>query len=63
MKVDTAIKTEDGIVKFQGELSQQEADMVIQLGLNYLLVRGAIVAKMAGVSDDSGPEQEDETLQ
>lgn len=36
---------------FQGELSQEEADLVIQTGLNYLLSQGALPFKTV---DDDG---------
>lgn len=45
MKVNKSFETPEGIVKFEGELSQEELDYVLQLGLNTLLVMGAISAK------------------
>ena len=41
MKVNTVVQTEQGIVKFQGELSKEEAELVVGIGLNYLLEAGA----------------------
>lgn len=42
MLVNKSFTTKDGVVKFDGELSQEEADFVIGLGLNQLLMQGAI---------------------
>lgn len=42
MHVKKAIETNKGTITFEGELSQEEVDLVIQLGLNYLLVNGAL---------------------
>lgn len=42
MNVNQVIETEEGTVKFSGELSQAEADYVIQVGLNVLLRNGAL---------------------
>ncbi len=46
---------------FSGELSQEEADFVIQTGLNYLLSQGALPFKTVSNEDlvnmpDSGNE-------
>lgn len=45
MKINKAVETELGTVKFEGELSQVEFDYVLQAGLNALLVMGAISVK------------------
>lgn len=42
MKVYKTIQTPEGPVTFNGELSEEEADMVIGLGLNYLMKQGAL---------------------
>lgn len=42
MEVNQTIKTPQGTIKFQGELSQEETDFVIQVGLNYLFQQGAL---------------------
>jgi hypothetical protein len=44
-------ETEQGTVKFEGELEQAEADMVIKLGLNFLLQQGAF--SMVSAETDS----------
>ena len=46
MEINKTFKTSEGTVKFQGELSQEEADFVIQVGLNWLLQQGALPFKM-----------------
>lgn len=42
MKINTVIQTDEGKVHFQGELTQQESDLVVEVGLGMLLARGAI---------------------
>ena len=42
MKVDKVIEIENKAVQFTGELSQEEADIVIGLGLNHLVRMGAL---------------------
>jgi hypothetical protein len=42
MKVSTTVQTPEGSVKFEGELSQQETDLVIQIGLSQLFEMGMI---------------------
>lgn len=40
MKINHSIKTPEGTVQFQGELSQEEADLVIEAGLAIMLRMG-----------------------
>lgn len=54
MKVSKTIETREGSVTFDGELSQEEADMVIGLGLNYLMKQGAIPFKIVNPADFQG---------
>lgn len=42
MLVNKSIETENGTVRFEGELEQQELDFVLKIGLNTLLKMGAI---------------------
>lgn len=42
MEVNSVYKTLEGFVKFQGTLSQEEADYVIGMGLNILMQKGAL---------------------
>jgi len=44
--VTKTIETPEGNVTFDGELSQDEVDLVITTGLNYLLARGALPFQM-----------------
>lgn len=50
MLINKTFTTNKGTVTFQGELSQEEADYVIQMGLNYLLSQGALPFKT--ISED-----------
>lgn len=43
MKVDHVLETPVGTLTFKGELSQKELDAVVTVGLNYLLLTGALV--------------------
>ena len=43
MKVDHVLETPEGTLTFKGELSQKELDAVVTVGLNYLLLTGALV--------------------
>lgn len=42
MLIKKSIELENGNVEFSGELSQEELDLVLTLGLNHLLKQGAI---------------------
>ena len=42
MEVNSVYKTPEGFVKFEGTLSQEEADYVIGMGLNMLMQQGAL---------------------
>lgn len=42
MLINKTIETEEGTVKFEGELEQEELDLVIKLGLNFLLQQGCL---------------------
>lgn len=46
MKISKTIQTPEGPVIFNGELSEAEADMVVGLGLNYLMQQGALPFKI-----------------
>ena len=46
MKVSKTIQTDEGSVFFDGELSEEEADMVLGIGLNYLMKNGALPFKI-----------------
>lgn len=47
MQVSQIIKTEEGEFKFEGTLSQEEHDFLIEFSLNMLVAQGAIPFKMA----------------
>ncbi len=49
MKVENTIRLPEGIVKFSGELEQAEADLVLEIGLNYLIRAGAFPAVTAAL--------------
>lgn len=42
MEISKSLKTPHGTVVFQGELNQEELDLVLQVGLNALLEQGVI---------------------
>lgn len=41
MKINNVVETDEGVVKFDGELSPEESNMVVEIGLNYLIRAGA----------------------
>jgi len=57
MRVDSMIRLPEGIVKFEGELSKEEATLVIELGLNYLIRAGAFPAVSAALEEAQQAEE------
>lgn len=52
MLINKTLETKEGTVRFEGELEEKELDLVIQIGLNYLLQQGALPFSFAdGVED------------
>ncbi len=49
MKISQTIRLPEGVVKFSGELEQAEADLVLEIGLNYLIRAGAFPAVTAAL--------------
>jgi len=47
MKIDKKIETEMGVVHFKGELSEDELDYVVTIGLATLMIRGELEAQYA----------------
>lgn len=45
MQIKKTIETPDGSVTFEGTLSPDELDVVIQTGLSYLFMKGALPIK------------------
>ena len=45
MRVHKVIKTSTGTYTFDGELSQEEVDVIMTVGIGYLLERGALPIK------------------
>ena len=46
MKVDKSLEGPNGTVTFQGELSSEEVDVILGVGLNFLMQQGAIPFKV-----------------
>ena len=46
MKVDKSLEGPNGTVTFQGELSPEEVDVILGVGLNFLMQQGAIPFKV-----------------
>lgn len=46
MKVKKSIETPDGSVTFEGELNSDEVDLILGVGLNFLLQQGAVPFKV-----------------
>ena len=47
MEIKKSIKTKDGTVMFKGELSPEEHDFVLSVGLNTLIEQGAFAMQQA----------------
>lgn len=47
MEIKKSIKTKDGTVMFKGELSPEEHDFVLSVGLNTLIEQGVIALHSA----------------
>lgn len=47
MEIDKKIETEMGTVHFKGELSDDELDYVVTIGLATLMIRGELKAEYA----------------
>lgn len=50
MKIDKVIELEDKSVRFEGELSPEETQLVVELGLNFLVRSGAFNVMGASAS-------------
>ena len=46
MKVDKSLEGPNGTVTFQGELSSEEVDVILGVGLNFLMQQGALPFKV-----------------
>ena len=46
MKVDKSLEGPNGTVTFQGELSSAEVDVILGVGLNFLMQQGALPFKV-----------------
>ena len=53
MRVTKAVETKEGGVTFSGELVKDELDLVISVGLNYLIKRGLLPLKVLHPEDTS----------
>lgn len=50
MRVNKVTKTDEGVFSFDGELTAQEHDIVITMGLNFLLAQGLLDVVAPNVS-------------
>lgn len=57
MKVSQSVVLPEGVVQFEGELSQKEADLVVEIGLNYLIRAGAFPAVTAALQEAQKEEE------
>lgn len=53
MRVSKTIETPNGGVTFDGELNPQELDLIISVGLNHLLIVGALPMQVMKEGDIS----------
>lgn len=61
MQVNNVTKTEEGVFSFDGNMSQTEHDLVVTMGLNFLLSQGLLDTLVPSVQttqiDESMPKQ------
>lgn len=50
MKVNKSIETPEGTFVFEGELSVEEVDLIMGVGLNFLLQQGALPFRVTKAS-------------
>jgi len=62
MLVNKSFETKQGTVKFEGELEEKELDLVLKVGLNFLLQMGALPL-VTGDLDISNLDAEDHPKQ
>ena len=58
MKIDRVVETSEGAVHFEGELTQEESNLVIEIGLSVLLAQGAIPYTLRHSETDDETENE-----
>lgn len=58
MKVEKTLVLPEGAVRFEGELSEAETDMVVEIGLNYLIRAGAFPAVTQALEEAQKKEEE-----
>lgn len=63
MNISQVIQLPEGEVNFQGQLTQEEADMIIKAGLITLLRRGAFNVSQEGAEALSQAQKEEEKAQ
>lgn len=51
MKIKKSLETPEGTVVFEGEISSDELDLILSVGLNYLLQQGAIPFRVSKASE------------
>ena len=62
MEIDKKIETEMGVVHFKGELTDDELDYVVTIGLATLMIRGELQAEYA-TEDGSIISEGSDTIQ
>ena len=63
MKVDKSLEGPNGTVQFQGELSSEEVDVILGVGLNFLMQQGALPFKVIKDMDKAKLAPHSETFQ
>lgn len=51
LKIKKSIETPEGSVLFEGEINQDELDLILSVGLNFLLQQGAIPFRVSKQSE------------
>lgn len=57
MRINSVVRLPEGAVTFNGELSEKETNLVVELGLNYLIRAGAFPAITAALEEANKAEE------
>ena len=60
MIIDKELETPMGVVRFKGEVSEEEFDHIVKCGLLVMLGRGQIKLALSSELSEEGPEDGDE---
>ena len=63
IRIKKSLETPEGTVNFEGELSQEELDLVLSVGMNFLMQQGALPFRVMDSSNAAAIVEGNETQQ